>query len=150
MNGLTLRPATSDHFDFVYEVKRAAFKTYVDQVWGWNEDEQRGFHARRFATQAVCVINLDGTDVGFIAITPAPDYIDVAQLFVLPEYQSKGIGRECMLRVMAEARDLGVPVYLQVLKVNPRARAFYERLGFVRSGETETHTLMQWVQRPVY
>ena len=37
-----------------------------------------------------------------------------------------------------------VPVYLQVLEVNPRAHAFYLRLGFVRSGETENHTQMEW------
>ncbi len=65
------------------------------------------------------------------------------QLFLLPEYQSKGIGRECMLRVIEEARRLGLPVRLRVLKVNPRALAFYERLGFARTGETETHHLME-------
>ncbi len=43
-----------------------------------------------------------------------------------------------------EARGLGRPVRLRVLKVNPRARAFYERLGFRRTGETDTHDLMEW------
>lgn len=49
-----------------------------------------------------------------------------------------------MTLVMEEARALRVPVRLRVLKVNPRARAFYERLGFVCAGETETHDLMEW------
>jgi RimJ/RimL family protein N-acetyltransferase len=38
---------------------------------------------------------------------------------------------------------LGVPVRLRVLKVNPRALAFFERLGFARAGETETHVLLE-------
>jgi ribosomal protein S18 acetylase RimI-like enzyme len=141
---LTLRPATQAHFDFAYAVKRAAFKTYVDLVWGWDDDAQRGFHARRFAAQEFRIIHVDKTDVGYLAVLRTPDYLDVEQLFILPEHQSKGIGRACMLLVMVEARQQGLPVRLQVLKVNPRARAFYTRLGFVRSGETETHTQMEW------
>jgi hypothetical protein len=43
-------------------------------------------------------------------------------------------------------RQLGLPVRLRVMKVNPRALAFYERLGFMRTGETDTHDLMEWQQ----
>jgi len=35
-----------------------------------------------------------------------------------------------------------LPVRLRVFRVNP-ARRFYERLGFVTTGETETHVLME-------
>lgn len=45
---------------------------------------------------------------------------------------------------LAEARQLGLPVRLRVMKVNPRALAFYEGLEFMRVGETETHDLMEW------
>jgi hypothetical protein len=30
------------------------------------------------------------------------------------------------------------------MKVNPRALAFYERLGFVRMDQTDTHDLVEW------
>jgi ribosomal protein S18 acetylase RimI-like enzyme len=50
-----------------------------------------------------------------------------------------------MPRVMQEARQLGLPVRLRVMKVNARALAFYERLGFVRTGGTATHHTMEWV-----
>ena len=65
-------------------------------------------------------------------------------LFLLPEYQGQGIGRRCMLLVMEEARQLGLPIRLHVMKVNPRALAFYQRLGFTRTGETAPHDLMVW------
>jgi len=64
-------------------------------------------------------------------------------LFLVPEHQGKGIGRKCMLLVINEARQLGLPIRLRVLKVNPRALTFYQRLGFVRTGETDTHVLME-------
>jgi GNAT superfamily N-acetyltransferase len=62
-----------------------------------------------------------------------PRGLTVNQLFLLPEYQGQDIGRRCLRLVMDEARRLGLPVRLRVLKVNPRALAFYQRLGFARA-----------------
>ena len=45
--------------------------------------------------------------------------------------------------LLDEGRTRGVPVELQVIKVNP-ARGLYERLGFVVAGESETHWEMHW------
>jgi TIR domain/Acetyltransferase (GNAT) family len=78
------------------------------------------------------------------AVVVASDCVKVNQLFLLPEHQGKGIGRKCMLLIMEEVRQLRLPIRLRVLKVNPRALAFYQRLGFVRTGETGTHVLMEW------
>jgi ribosomal protein S18 acetylase RimI-like enzyme len=35
-------------------------------------------------------------------------------------------------------------VELGVFKINDRARALYERLGFITTGETGTHFEMRW------
>ncbi len=144
MNSVTLRKASPHDSEFAYWVKKAAFREYVEKVWGWDEEEQRQLHEQRFRAQDCRVINLAGTDVGIMALVTEPDCVRVNQLFLLPEHQGKGIGRQCMLLIMEEARQLGLPVRLQVLKVNPRALAFYQRLGFMRTGETDTHDLMEW------
>jgi ribosomal protein S18 acetylase RimI-like enzyme len=140
MDRLTLRKATPNDREFAYCAKRAAFKEYME---GWDEDEQRQLHAQRFGAQDFRVINLAGTDVGIIAVVVTPDCLTVKQLFLFPEHQGKGIGHRCMLLILEEARQLGLPVRLRVMKVNPRAWAFYQRLGFVRTGETATHYLME-------
>ena len=143
MDSLTLRKSSLDDSEFAYSAKRAAFREYVEKVWGWDEDEQRQLHEQRFGAQDFRVINLAGTDVGIMAVVVAPDCVKVNQLFILPEHQGKGIGRKCMLLIMEEVRQLRLPIRLRVLKVNPRAQAFYQRLGFVRTGETGTHVLME-------
>ena len=143
MNSLTLRKANPSDSEFAYCVKRAAFREYVEKVSGWDEDEQRKLHEQRFESQDFRVINVAGTDTGIMAVDVAPDCVKVNQLFLLPEHQGVGIGRECILLIMEEARQLGLPVRLRVLKVNPRALAFYRRLGFIRTGETGTHDLME-------
>jgi GNAT superfamily N-acetyltransferase len=143
MDSITLRKARPEDSEFAYRVKRAAFRGYVEKVWGWDEHEQRQLHEQRFGSQDFRVINLAGTDIGIMAAVVAPECVKVNQLFLLSEHQGKGIGRKCMLLIMEEARRLVLPVHLRVLKVNPRALAFYRRLGFVRTGETDTHVLMR-------
>ena len=140
---MTLRKASPEDSEFAYRVKKAAFKEYVDKAWSWDEDEQRKLHEQRFAAQDFQVVSLAGTDVGVMASVVASDCVKVNQLFVLPEHQGQGIGRKCMLLAMEEARRLGLPVRLRVLKVNPRALSFYRRLGFMRTGETDAHVLME-------
>ena len=48
MCSLTLRKASTNDREFAYSVKRAAFKGYVEKVWGWDETEQRLLHEERF------------------------------------------------------------------------------------------------------
>ena len=144
MSDPAFRPATSADSEFAYAVRKAAFREYIERIWGWNELEQWRLHERRFVAQDVRIASLSGEDVGVMALAVTPEAVKVNQLFILPEHQGKGIGRSCMLLVLKEAQRLGLPVRLQVLKVNPRALAFYERLGFVRTGASDTHLLMEW------
>ena len=118
-------------------------REYIEQTWGWDEDAQRKLHDERFATQDFSVINLDGKDIGIISVDLEPDSVFVNQIYILPEHQAQGIGRRCMSIVVEEAKKLDLPVRLRVLKVNRRAVAFYERLGFTITDETDTHFLMQ-------
>ena len=100
MDNITLRKSTPIDSEFVYIVKKAAFREYVEQVHGWNEDERRRFHAQRFETQDFRIIHQGSTDVGVMAVVTAKDCVKVNQLFLLPEYQGRGIGETCMRRIM--------------------------------------------------
>lgn len=140
---VNLRQATAADCEFAFQAKKAAFRPYVEQVWGWDEAKQRQMHERRSAEQEFQVIQESGLDVGVLATVRERDCLKLNQLFILPEHQGKGIGSRCMSLAIAEARRLGLPVRLRVLKVNPRALSFYERLGFVRTGETDAHILME-------
>ena len=100
MENITLRKSTPIDSEFVYIVKKAAFREYVEQVHGWNEDERRRFHAQRFETQDFRIIHQGSTDVGVMAVFTAKDCVKVNHLFLLPEYQGRGIGETCMRRIM--------------------------------------------------
>ena len=143
MEELHIRKACTSDSEFVFTVKKAAFQEYVEQVWGWDESYQRELHERRFTTQDLRIIQFCGTDVGFLATSRTRATLKVNQLYILPEYQGRGIGTACMARVLDDASLRQKPVVLQVLKVNTRGVAFYQRLGFTIVGETTTHFLMK-------
>jgi GNAT superfamily N-acetyltransferase len=140
---LNTRPAHSEDLELAFQIKKAAFAAYVEQLWGWNDTEQRTLHACRFNTQDALIIQLNGHDIGLMTTTRSADAIHLHQLFLLPTQHSKGIGTACMSSLLAEAGRAALPIRLQVLKNNPRAARFYLRLGFSQVAETETHVQME-------
>ena len=143
MPHVTFRPATAADSEFAYQTKRAAFRPYVEMVWRWDEDAQRKLHDRRFSEQEFRIVRESGVDVGVVALVRGPDCYILNQLFILPVYQSRGIGEACMMLIIREADEQRLPVRLQVLKVNERAIAFYRRLGFAQTGESDAHVRME-------
>jgi GNAT superfamily N-acetyltransferase len=143
MKNLQLRKATVDDSEFAYQTKKAALREYLEKTSVWNEDEQRQLHQRRFAAHDFRVIQLSGIDVGIIAMSRQSDCIKFHQMFILQEYQGKGIGDAVMRLIIKDATAFKLPIRLQVLKVNNRAFAFYQRMGFKPTGENDTHNLME-------
>jgi len=144
MRTLILRQATAQDKEFAFQTKKAALGEYVAQTQGWDESEQRLLHERRFETQDFQILRFGDVDAGILSVDRQPDCITVNQLYILPAQQNQGIGSVCMATIFDEAAAAGVPVQLQVLKVNRRALAFYERLQFRKIGECDTHIFMEW------
>ena len=143
MEALKVRKAQATDSEFVFAVKKAAFREYVEQIWGWEDTYQRDLHNRRFASQDLRIIQFRGIDVGFLATSNTSDTLNVDQIYILPEYQGRGIGAACMGRIIDNASREQKPVTLQVLKINTRATAFYQRLGFTIVDENSTHFQMK-------
>ena len=142
---MILRPATQDDTDRLFEIHREALKYYVELTWGWDEKWQIDHFRENFDPMTRHVISIENDDIGFVDIEVKADFIDVKNIEIEPNSQGRGIGTEVIRRVVAVARYRGLPIILQVLKVNPRARSLYVRLGFVEVGENDAHILMEAV-----
>ena len=139
---VTLREATPNDANFLYRLHRAAMQAYVIQTWGhWDEAWQSQQFQERFDPHACQVVVTGSEDIGVIKVARRTTDIFLTSIELLPNWQGQGIGTYLIRALMTEARAQGVPVTLQVLKVNP-ARKLYKRLGFSITGETTTHYLM--------
>ena len=143
MEELSIRTAREMDSEFVFTTKKEAFREYVEQVWGWDESLQRELHEARFASHEFRIIGFRGTNVGFFAMSNTSEKVTLHQLFILPEYQGRGIGSACMTRIVNDAYMEQKPVKLQVLNVNTRAITFYQRLGFKIVSDDCTHVQME-------
>ena len=94
---------------------------------------------------SISVVEVDGRAAGRLRVVRRDGLVEVAGLQLLPEHQSRGVGRTVVDAVVAEARAGGLPVELGVEKDNPRARAFWERCGFGYVGEDETEHRLRLV-----
>ena len=143
MEELSLRKAQASDSEFVFAVKAAAYREYVEEVWGWDDKYQRERHNREFASHDLHIIQFCGTDVGFLIMSRTSDTLKVNQIYILPEYQGKGIGSACLTRIIDDANLEQKSVALQVLKVNTRGIALYQRLGFTIVGEDSIYFQME-------
>ena len=140
----TLRPFEVRDAPAAYAIHRAAMGVYVVQQWGpWDEALQQRFFEDRIKLGLMQIIDVDGGIAGIHEWELRADAVHVVNVEVAPWLQGQGIGTAILPDAQRLAAERGLPVKLQMLKFNP-ARRLYERLGFVATGEDESHVLMEW------
>jgi ribosomal protein S18 acetylase RimI-like enzyme len=141
----SLRNASPGDFEDIFAVNEAAYKSYVEKIWGWDEAFQRKYLSEHLDYQAIRIVVVGGIFAGFVAVKETGDSLFLSSIALAPEFRSHGIGASILEGVVADARVRGLPVRLAVFKENARAQALYRRLGFEPDGETETH--LKFVKR---
>lgn len=132
-----------DYKEFIYQLKKQAYKEYVEANWGtWNEEEQRSYYENFISQveQDTWIIQLDGVDIGFYNGREIDEeHYEIGNICIMPEYQGKGIGTQVLADIMKlhSHQDL----HIQYFKQNPVGK-LYQRLGFIANGETEYHYQM--------
>jgi ribosomal protein S18 acetylase RimI-like enzyme len=129
MTGVGLRPATPADGEFCFGLHKAAMGGYITAIWGWDEQRQRGLHVRGFDPGRWQIITAGGADIGMLHVEYRPGEIYLSRVEILPGHQGRGVGTRLISALMEEARRKGQDLVLDVLTVNTRARALYQRLG---------------------
>jgi ribosomal protein S18 acetylase RimI-like enzyme len=129
MTSVALRPATPADSEFCYQLHKAAMGGYITAIWGWDEQVQQGFHARAFNPGRWQIITADGADIGMLDVEYRPGEIYLSRIEICPDHQGHGIGSRLISALADQARQNGQDLVLDVLTVNHRAHALYQRLG---------------------
>lgn len=129
MTTFDLRSAVGADSEFCYQLHKAAMGGYVTAVWGWDEQAQREYHARAFNPGQWQIITAGGADIGMLNVERRPGEIYLARIEIHPDHQGRGIGTGLISALIDEAGRKGQDLVLDVLTVNHRAQALYQRLG---------------------
>jgi ribosomal protein S18 acetylase RimI-like enzyme len=139
---VTLRGATTNDIEFLFRLHRETMQMYVVQTWGqWDEAWQSQYFLDHFDPLSSQIIVAESKDIGVVSTVRRATDIFLSNIELLPAYQRQGIGAQLIRALIADACEKGLPIKLQVLKVNP-AQKLYARLGFSVIGETVTHYMM--------
>ena len=151
MTVIALRPATAADSEFCFQLHKAAMGEYVAAIWGWDEQRQRDHHTRGFAPEHWQIITAAGTDAGILIVDYRPTEIYLARIEIHPDYQGHGIGTRLISALIDEAAQRGQDLVLDVLTVNNRAHALYQRLGMnevARHGDGNIRITMRSTRSP--
>ncbi|MBN8571515.1 MAG: GNAT family N-acetyltransferase, partial [Ignavibacteria bacterium] len=133
----TLRKAEEKDFDITHTIKIDAMKDYITLTWGWDEELQNKFHKEEFYRDNIYLVEVDGRPIGTVGINEIDNEIVINRIYLLKEFQSKGIGSSLLKNIIKENNDK--VVRLAVLKVNTGAKKLYDSLGFEVYGEGNEH-----------
>ena len=89
------------------------------------------------ARNVVFVIEEQGRAVGFYSLEKrAEDSVELVHLFVEPDAIGSGCGKQLLKHAFETAKSLGCEVLM--ISSDPNAEPFYEAMGAIRIGETES------------
>lgn len=114
-------------------------REYVEPLWGWDEEEQERIFDEKFAPERWQVIQVGSTDIGVLDVQERPGEVVLANIALLPGWQSRGIGGALLDALLARASADGRALTLRVVTTNQRAKALYERKGLRVVRETAEH-----------
>ncbi len=142
MTEYTLRNATVNDYELSFEIRKNALGEYVSQTWGWDENWQWKYHKDDFNPDILKIIEVGQEPAGSLEIYSEDNHMIVSGLYITDKFQNQQIGTRIMTSILRDASANSANVKLQVLKVNLKAKALYERLGFKVFEITDTHFKM--------
>lgn len=148
-----LRPATPADDEFLVAVYATTRAEEMDLV-PWDEAQKAAFvrsqydlqqqqYFERFPDSKRQVVLLGDEPVGRFWTVQLPEQIRLLDIAILPSHQGRGIGGELFRRLITVSEEARVPLRHMVFKLNPRARVFYERLGFREIEEYHMYTHLE-------
>ena len=131
---ISIQPVLPEDAPVLTQIALAA-KRYWGYPERWIEiwTPQLTFNPENFESNASWAAVEDGKPVAFYTLLEANEIASIENLWVLPEFMGKGVGRRLFLHAVETARRRGYKSLK--LEADPNAVGFYERMGMHRTGE---------------
>lgn len=149
-----LRPVAPEDEEFLFALYASTRDEELSQV-EWGEGQREAFLRQQFTAQReqydgrfpdadYDVILLDGRAVGRLWVGSDDEQTRLLDIALLPEAQNRGVGTALLKQLIEEARASGKKLRHMVFMLNPDAKRFYERLGFVGFEDFGAYLHMEW------
>lgn len=140
-----IRDATITDYNAIYTLKSKSIRTYDERIWGWDENYQRNEFDKDFSSiSQFSVVEVNGEFAGFIQSFRCSECLNLVEIHLMPEYRGMGIGSNILCDLQKLSANLKIRICIGCFKENYRAKALYQRLGFIQISESETHYMLEY------
>ena len=105
-------------------------RQFIEPVFGWDEAFQRQRFENEYPEELVQVILVGQNCAGIVVVLKQVESHHVALLLLHPHFQRRGVGREVMFHILANAKSRRKRVTLSCFAKNQPAVQFYKSIGF--------------------
>ncbi|MGF1739529.1 GNAT family N-acetyltransferase [Vibrio profundum] len=156
---INLKPIHSDEFDDIYLIVKQTLFTYIEQVYGWDEEFQRQRLSRDYQVDWYYWAYKGNKRIGLVCCRPIDTSYHLHLLIVFPEFQGQGVGKLLMRHIHQIARQNSKrQLTLSSFIANQGAVRFYQSLGYsiieheqhfvsMSADDLESHTLPKYKQK---
>jgi GNAT superfamily N-acetyltransferase len=137
------RAAAPADLETLVAIRIAAMRPSLEALGRFDPERARRRLVDSFRPEDTYIVECGGVPAGFYALDCRSDPLRLDHLYLMPEYQGRGLGGAVLDRVKAQARHLGRAVVLQALRQSP-ANAFYGSRGFRQTGTDEFDNGWRW------
>ena len=131
----------------VFHWVKAGLFEFVDQVFGWDDDDQKQRMQDEYEAGWFYWATLNNAPIGLVAHKPYvkndQDYLHLHLLLVAPENQGKGLGKRILQGVHELAREQQRGMTLSVFRLNQPALQLYLDTGYRVTSEEPDFLLLE-------
>lgn len=125
---------------FILNLKELCLKWYIEKIYGWDIKIQREKTIKELDKHIndMRIIMVNEQDIGITTFYEEDNVYIVGLIMIHPDYQNKGIATNIINNYISIAKGNKKKIIIKTYKDNP-AKRLYERLGFVKYNEDNTH-----------
>lgn len=153
MPQVTLRPITGDDLALLAQIYASTRAEELAQT-DWTDEQKAAFLRQQFDAQhqyyqanypdaQFQMVEEAGAPIGRLYVDRWADQIRIMDVALLPAYRGRGVGTRLLEQILAEGRQLKLPVTIHVERFNPALR-LYERLGFRVEEDKGVYLFLKW------
>ena len=138
------RPSCAIDYNWLLTLHHESYFAVITRQFGsWDKEEQLEMFLKSWHSENLTILLNENKPIGMFIVNNFDKYLWLAELQISPKHQSKGFGSEIVQTLLANARQLNLPLRLRVLFKNHRAKEFYLQQGFISISQTNYHYVMQ-------
>ncbi|WCN00222.1 GNAT family N-acetyltransferase [Acidovorax sp. GBBC 1281] len=141
----TWHPVAEADFEPMLALRTAAMRESLERVGRYTPERSRERLRAAFTPEHMQhLVASDGRRMGFVTVLPEGDgALRLQHLYLHPDWQGAGVGAAVLAQVQDRARREGSVLRVTALQRSD-ANRFYQRHGFVQTGEEDVDVHYEW------